>query len=165
VPAEGGVLVGRLGKPNGLEGFLGLYVDRDDLIHFQPQSVVYVAQSPYTVRSVRQGKKGPQVAFEEITDREGAEAIRGSDVFVVEARELEEGEFWPSDLVGLAVRPGGGRVIGVEHGVSQDRLVIEREDHRFEVPFVDELVPVVDLEEGFVEIEELEGLSSPSERQ
>ncbi len=139
-------------------------MEPDDLDHLQPGSRVFVDEIPYTVRAVRQGKKGPQVAFVEITDREGAEAIRGNDVFVSEARELEEGEFWPADLVGLQVRPGGGRVIGVAHGTAQDRLVIERGDHRFEVPFVDELVPVVDLETGFVEVNEIEGLSSPSDR-
>lgn len=156
--------MGRLGKPNGLDGFLGLYVDPDDLTHFEPGAVVYVSGAPYTVRAARQGKRGPQVAFEEITDRAGAEAIRGNDVFVIEPRQLGEGEFWPSDLIGLEVRPGGGQVVGVAHGASQDRLVIERDHLRFEVPFVDELVPVVDLVEGFVHVDEIEGLSSPSDR-
>jgi 16S rRNA processing protein RimM len=48
----------------------------------------------------------------------------------------------------------------VDHGPSQDRLVIERSGTRFEVPFVDELVPVVDVAGGFVEVVEIEGLSS-----
>lgn len=156
--------MGRLGKPNGLHGFLGLYVEPEDLTHFQPALVVHVAGSPYTVRAIRQGKKGPQVAFEEVTDRDAAEQIRGSDVFVPRARELGEDEFWPSDLIGLEVRPGGGRVIDVAHGVSQDRLVVEREGMSFEVPFVDDLVPTVDVDEGFVVIEEIEGLSSHSDR-
>lgn len=140
---------------------MGLYVEPEDLIHFEPGAVVHVEETAHTVRAVRHGKKGPQVAFEEVTDRPGAEEIRGRDVYVPEARDLGEREFWPSDLVGLEVRPGGGRVAGVSHGVSQDRLVIEREGTTFEVPFVDELVPVVDLEEGYVEVDEIEGLNSP----
>lgn len=155
------MLIGRLGKPNGLEGFIGVYVEPEDLIHFEPGAVVNVENTAYTVRALRHGKKGPQVAFEEVIDRAGAESLRGSDVYVPEARELGEHEFWPSDLVGLEVKPGGGRVAGVAHGASQDRLVIEREGMSFEVPFVDELVPVVDLEEGYVEVDEIEGLSSP----
>lgn len=156
-----GVLVGRLGKPNGLNGFLGLYVEIDDLSSFEPGSVVYVAGQPFEVRALRRGKKGPQVAFAEVTDRDGAEAIRGNDVYVVERRELGAGEFWPDDLIGLEVRPGGGRVVDVTHGAAQDRLVIERGSLLFEVPFVEELVPVVDLEDGVVEVAEIEGLSSP----
>lgn len=113
------------------------------------------------MRAIRRGKKGPQVAFEEVIDRDGAERLRGKDVLVAERRQLGEREYWPDDLVGLEVRPGGGRVVAVVHGTAQDRLVIEREDSRFEVPFVDELVPVVDIDAGYVEIVEIEGLSSP----
>ena len=158
------VKVGRLGKPNGLDGFLGLYVETADLTHFGPRSVVYVHERPYTVREIRQGKKGPQVAFEGVTNREHAEKLRGNDVFVAARRELAEGEFWPADLVGLAVRPEGGKVVEVAHGPAQDRLVIERDGVRFEVPFVDELVPTVDVEGGYVEVIEIEGLSSPTDQ-
>jgi 16S rRNA processing protein RimM len=125
--------------------------------------VVSVAGSPHTVRELRRGKKGPQVAFEDVFDRPGAEALRGHEVFVDERRSLEEGEFWPGDLVGLEVRPGGGAVVEVAHGAAQDRLVIERDGTRFEVPFVSELMPVIDLDAGFVEIVEIEGLSSPTD--
>lgn len=148
-----------MGKPNGLDGFLGLYAENEDLVHLQPGSVVYVADRAMTVRELRQGKKGPQVAFVGVVDRSGAEELRGSTVSVAERRSLDEDEFWPTDLVGLEVRPGGGRVVDVAHGPAQDRLVVEREGSRFEVPFVEELVPVVDLVEGFVEVVELEGLS------
>ncbi|HJS71944.1 MAG TPA: ribosome maturation factor RimM [Acidimicrobiia bacterium] len=155
--------VGRLGKPNGLDGFLGLYADTEHLIHFAPGSVVSVDGDPHTVRELRHGKKGPQVAFEDVVDRPGAELLRGREVFVDERRTLGEGEFWPGDLVGLDVRPGGGTVVEVAHGAAQDRLVIERDGARFEVPFVGELVPVVDLDIGFVEVVEIEGLSSPTD--
>lgn len=111
------------------------------------------------MRALRQGKKGPQVAFEGIADRHRAEELRGKEVLVAERRELGQGEFWPADLVGLEVRPKGGRVVGVNHGPTQDRLVVERGASTFEVPFVDDLVPVVDVEKGFVEIAEIEGLS------
>ena len=152
-------LAGRLGRPVGLKGHLGLYVDPDDLVYFSPGSVVYVEGEPLVVRATRRGKRGHEVAFEEIVDRTGAEAIRNKDVFTGTRRSLDEGEFWRDQLVGLEVRPGGGRVVGVEHGPTQDRLVIERESARFEVPFVHELVPVVDLDAGFVEIQEIEGLN------
>lgn len=158
------VSIGRLGRPNGLEGFLGIYVEEEDLVHLEPHSTVFVEGRPHTVRAVRRGKKGYQVAFEEVTDRDGAEAIRGSVVAVPERRQLSSDEFWPEQLIGLEVRPGGGRIAAVAHGPAQDRLLVERDGISFEVPFVDELVPVVDIDEGYVEIAEIEGLSSPSDR-
>ena len=154
------VLVGRLGKPNGLEGFLGLYTELENLSSLEPPSTVFIDDRPFTVRALRQGKKGPQVAFEGVNDRPGAERLRGKEVFSPRRRQLEEGEFWPQDLVGLEVRPGGGVVVAVTHGAAQDRLIIQRQNIRFEVPFVEELVPIVDLDEGFVEVVEVEGLSS-----
>lgn len=154
-----------MGRPSGLDGFLGIYVEDEDLVHLQPDSVVYIASEPYTVRAVRRGKKGHQVAFEGVTSRDAAEAMRGSDVFVPERRQLSEDEYWPADIIGLEVRPGGGVVAAVSHGPSQDRLVIERTGSRFEVPFVDELVPVVNIAGGYIEIAEIDGLSSPSDRE
>lgn len=115
------------------------------------------------MRAIRRGKKGQQVAFVGLTSRDQVEALRGNDVFVAERRDLSENEYWPDDLVGLEVRPGGGVVVAVEHGPSQDRLVIERSGTTFEIPFVDELVPVVDVAGGHVEIVEIDGLSSPSD--
>lgn len=152
-------MIARLGRPHGLEGFLGLYIAEEELIRVQPGSEVFVGDQPHTVRALRQGKKGPQVAFGDVTDRNSAEGLRGLDVSVAGHRSLDNDEYWPHDLVGLEVRPGGGSVVAVESGVAQDRLVIERDGVRFEVPFVSELVPVVDLDGGFLEIVEIEGLS------
>ncbi|HWB88700.1 MAG TPA: ribosome maturation factor RimM [Acidimicrobiia bacterium] len=159
------VRIGRLGRPHGLDGFLGLYVELEDLGYFEPGSHVLVEGRECIVRSLRRGKQGYQVMFEEAVTREQAEALRGSSVFATQRRLLGDDEFWPSDLVGLEVRPGGGVVVGVSHGSAQDRLVIERDGRRFEVPFVDELVPVVDPAGGFVEITEIEWLSSPPDRE
>lgn len=97
------------------------------------------------------------MAFVGVDDRDAAESMRNADVFA-RPRELDEGEFWPEDLIGLDVRPVGGKVVGVEHGPTQDRLVVELSGVRFEIPFVDDLVPVVDVASGFVEIVPVEGL-------
>lgn len=152
------VRVARLGRPHGLDGFLGLYVDEADLVHFRIGTTVDVGGSDLIVRALRRADKGWQVAFEGIGDRPSAESIRNQDVFVAAPRELEEGEFWPEDLVGLEVRPIGGVVIGVEHGPAQSRLVIGNDGDTFEVPFVEALVPVVDLEAGYLEIVVIDGL-------
>lgn len=141
-----------------------MYVDDAELAHFEPGSVVYLDAEAHRIRALHRVDRGHQVAFEGVTDRNQAEAIRNRDVFVAARRELRDDEFWPEDLIGLEVKPGGGRVAEVQFGPAQDRLVIERDGTRFDVPFVDELVPVVDVEAGYVEVVEIEGLSQPPGR-
>lgn len=156
--------VARLGRPHGLKGFLGLYVDDEDLVHFQPGSTVYVGDDPHRVRAIRKADRGYHVAFDGVLDRTAAESIRNLDITVPDRRELGEDEYWPEDLVGLEVRPDGGSIADVVFGPAQARLVVERGESRFEVPFVEELVPVVDLEGGYVEVVEIEGLSPPGDQ-
>lgn len=158
------VRAGRLGRPHGLDGFLGLYVDDPDLVYFDPGSTVFLGDEPHVVREIRRADKGYQVAFEGVRDRPGAESIRNRDVLVEHRRQLSEGEYWPEDLIGLEVRPSGGEVVDVSVGAAQDRLVVDRHGSRFEVPFVDAFVPVVDIEGGFVEVAEIDGLTEPRDR-
>ena len=115
-------------------------------------------------RAVRRVDRGFQVAFEGV-DRTAAEGLRGSSVSVEHRRSLGEGEYWPETLIGLEARgkDGGrlGTVVGVIAGVAQDRLVIESNSASFEIPFVDDLVPVVDADAGYIEIVDLPGLIEP----
>jgi 16S rRNA processing protein RimM len=159
-------LVGRLGRPHGLDGFLGLYIEEEDAAAIQPGASVFVDDRQYVVRAIRRADRGYQVAFEGIRDRVMAEEIRGSSVSVDRRRELGEGEFWPEDLMGLAVFDQDGSPVGtvseVVFGSGQDRLSIERPGGpTFEVPFVDDLVPVVDLARSRVEIVMIPGLTEP----
>lgn len=157
------VRAGRLGRPHGLDGYLGLYVEPEDLVYFESGNRVLIKDRPYTVRAVRRADKGHhQVAFEEVLDRTAAEEIRNNDVLVEERRQLEEGEYWPEQLIGLDVRPGGGTVTAVTHGPVQVRVSVERDGVVFEVPFVEALVPVVDLASGYLEVVEIDGLTEPS---
>jgi 16S rRNA processing protein RimM len=158
-------VVGRLGRPHGLDGYIGLYVDEGDLVHFQPGKTVFVEGRPYVVGAIRRADRGHHLKLNGVNARVAAEAIRGNDVMAVERRELGENEYWPEDLVGLDVRdPDGkdlGRVLALITGGAQDRLVIEGEGTKFEVPFVTELVPDVDLAGGFVVVNPIEGLIEP----
>jgi len=135
------------------------------VVHFDPGATVWIKDRPHIVRAVRRVDRGFQVAFDGIDDREAAEEIRGAEVMVEGRRELEEGEFWPADLVGLEARTAEGarlgEVVGVVAGLAQDRLVVDGEGSTFEVPFVNVLVPVVDLERGYLEIVMLPGLTEP----
>jgi 16S rRNA processing protein RimM len=155
-------VIGRLGRPHGLDGFLGLYVDEDDLVSLEPGSLVYLVDGTHIVKAVRRTDRGFQIAFEDIRDRDAAEKVRGSIVAIAQRRPLLDDEFWPEQLIGLVVVDESGNQIGVVEGVlsgpGQDRLRVKGARGGFEVPFVNALVPVVDLEQGLIEIVAIPGL-------
>jgi 16S rRNA processing protein RimM len=157
-------VVGRLGRPHGLDGFLGLYIEEEDAAMIQPGTTLFVNDRPLVVRALRRVDRGFQVAFEGFEDRVSAEEIRGGNVLIEERRELGEGEYWPGDLIDLQVydQEGSrlGKVIDVLFGPGQDRLLVETETGAtFEVPFVGDLVPSVDIAAGRIDILSIPGLT------
>lgn len=109
------------------------------------------------------GKGGAVARFAEIADRNAAEALRGTVLTVPRASlpPLEEGEFYFSDLLDLAVVTDTGEPVGrvkaVENFGATDVIEIERPDGKaFMVPLTREAVPEWDGErlivaEGFVD--------------
>ena len=112
------------------------------------------------------------VRFKGVDDRNAAEALNGTELFVDRSAlpdDTEGGEFYHADLVGLAVRDetdelvgkvtavqnyGGGDILEITHGGSKGVLV----------PFTQAAVPLVDLEAGFVRIDTVAaGLSEEDE--
>lgn len=110
-----------------------------------------------TVRAARGLPDGEVLlAFEEVTDRDAADALRGAYLCVErsDARRLGDQEWFDHDLVGLrALGPDGavvGTVTDVEHYVEQDVLVVEGEAGTRRFPLVHAFVSGVDLGAGTV---------------
>ena len=105
--------------------------------------------STLMLSKVRDDKKGGAIArFAVVTDRNAAEALRGTELTVPRSDlpPLDEGEYYHSDLIGLAaVSDVGemlGRVVGVENFGAGDILDIEKPDgKRFMVPMTEDAVP------------------------
>lgn len=105
--------------------------------------------SALTLTKLRDDGKGGAIArFAEVTDRNRAEALRGTALTVPRSAlpDLGEGEYYHTDLIGLpAVSTTGevlGRVIAVENYGAGDVIEIERPNgKRFMVPMRAEAVP------------------------
>ena len=105
--------------------------------------------SALTLTKLRDDGKGGAIArFAEVTDRNSAEALRGTTLTVPRSAlpPLEEGEYYHADLLGLpAVSTEGenlGEVIAVENYGAGDVLEIKRPTgKRFMVPMRVEAVP------------------------
>ena len=169
--------VGRVGRAHGVRGEVSVEVRSDSPeLRFAPGSTLLTSPQPgsLTVQAARWHSGRLLVSFVGITDREGAEAVRGQ-LLRVDSDSLEElsdpDEFYDHQLVDLVVVTRDGAVVGVVtevmHGAGGETLVVSRSDTADSVlddsqeqeprsvarptapplliPFVMQIVPEVDL--------------------
>ena len=128
-------MVGRIGRAHGLRGEVTVEVRTDDPENRFPDGAVLRTDppelGPLTVAKARRRPGGLVVSFVGVTDRAGADRLRGT-LLVVDPADLPEledpDEFYDLQLVGLsAVLPDGspiGTVTDVIHAPASELLVI-----------------------------------------
>ena len=101
------------------------------------------------------------MAFAGVTGRDGAEELRGHvlEIPSAELAELEDGEFYYFDLEGLEVRALAGEVVGtvaevLESPANVVLVVALTAGGTVLLPFVEEVVPDLDIAGGFVVVDE-----------
>lgn len=97
------------------------------------------------------------IRFAEIGDRNAAEALKGTELFISRAAlpDAEADEFYHADLIGLRAEDGEGRVLGAVCAIHNfgagDVIEIKRDDgDSVMLPFTREVVPVIEIEAGRV---------------
>ena len=172
------VVVGRIGKPHGIRGEVTLDVRTDEperrfapgtTLRAQPPAGTDRRPATLTVARARWHQSTLLVTFEELADRNAAEAARGTLLHATIGRDEtpeDPDEYYDHQLVGLAVVDLDGTPLGevraLVHGAAQDLLSVRTPDGRDAlVPFVTALVPEVDLAAGRVVVADRPGLVSP----
>ncbi|HEU5240874.1 MAG TPA: ribosome maturation factor RimM, partial [Ornithinibacter sp.] len=138
------VVVGRLGRPHGLRGEVTIEVRTDEpdrrfangaLLRAEPPRGSASPLRALHVADSRWHSGTLLVRFEELPDRNAAEAARGILLFAtVDDAEAPEDpdEFYAHQLVGLAaVDVSGeplGEVVALVHGGAQDLLTVRTGD-------------------------------------
>jgi len=176
------VVVGRIGRAHGLKGEVSIEPRTDEPERRFAEGSVLAVENPMggpphgadrptalTVKATRWHQSRLLVTFEEVQDRNQAEAVRGLVVVAtIDASDTPEDpdEFYDHQLVGLNVLTTSGQEVGevaeVVHSSAQDLLSIRAVDGReILVPFVAQLVPQVDVPGGRIVVEDLPGLLNP----
>jgi 16S rRNA processing protein RimM len=144
IPVTLAVIIGA----HGVTGEVRLKVFAEDLKPYKSFN-----GGKLTLKSVRHGSNGAIARFAEITDRNAAEAMRGTELTVPRSAlpPLAEGEYYHADLLGLpAVSTDGealGNVVAIDNFGAGDVIEIERPDgKRFMVPMRLEAVPEWDAD-------------------
>jgi 16S rRNA processing protein RimM len=155
--------VGRVSRSHGVGGEVSVHPLTEVDVRFAPGSVLRLEDGRrLTVERSRPHRDHVLVKFDEVADRDAADALRGSVLLVdaADAPAIEEADrFWVHEVVGLEVVTEDGRSLGrireVEANPANDLWVT---DNGSLIPAVREVVVGVDLGAGRVTVRELPGL-------
>ncbi|RDI49016.1 ribosome maturation factor RimM [Nocardia mexicana] len=173
------LVVGRIAKSHGVRGELVVEVRTDEPeLRFATGAVLRgrmpraKATQEYTVESVREHSGRLLLRLQGVSDREAADALRGT-LFVVDSADLppseDPDEYYDHELEGLTVRLDDGTVVGevaeVLHSAAGELLSVRAAEgaggtagREILIPFVTAIVPTVSIAEGVIVIDPPEGL-------
>ncbi|WP_392672882.1 ribosome maturation factor RimM [Streptomyces sp. LN785] len=153
------LVVARIGRAHGIKGEVTVEVRTDEPeLRLGPGAVLTTDPSaigPLTIETGRVHSGRLLLRFEGVRDRTAAEALRNTLLIAdVDPAELPEDpeEFYDHQLIDLDVVLADGTEIGriteISHLPSQDLFIVERPDgSEVMIPFVEEIVTGIDLEE------------------
>jgi 16S rRNA processing protein RimM len=157
---NGTVVMGLIGAPHGVRGELRVKTFTADPLALGDYGPLHDAEGrTYTVDAIRPQKTVMVVRFREVTTREQAEALNGTELFVDRAllpAGLDEDEYYHSDLIGLDVRSADGvswgKVAAIHNFGGGDVIEIKGSGSPM-IPFSRAAVPDIDLKGGFITID------------
>ncbi|MCP3758600.1 ribosome maturation factor RimM [Streptomyces sp. TBY4] len=153
------LVVARIGRAHGIKGEVTVEVRTDEPeLRLSPGAVLRTepaSTGPLTIEAGRVHSGRLLLRFAGVGDRTAAEALRNTLLIAeVDPSELpeEEDEYYDHQLMDLDVVLEDGTVIGriteISHLPSQDLFIVERPDGtEVMVPFVEEIVAEIDLDE------------------
>ncbi|WP_405635115.1 ribosome maturation factor RimM [Streptomyces sp. NBC_00056] len=153
------LVVARIGRAHGIKGEVTVEVRTDEPeLRLGPGAVLATnpaSAGPLTIETGRVHSGRLLLRFEGVRDRTAAEALRNTLLIAeVDPEELpeDEDEFYDHQLMDLdVVTTDGvevGRITEISHLPSQDLFIVERPDgSEVMIPFVEEIVTEIDLEE------------------
>lgn len=151
-----------IGAPHGIKGELRVKTFTADPLALGDYGPLFTKDGrAFEISDIRPANTVVVVRFKEVRDRNAAEALTGTELFVDRSAlpdESEEGEFYHADLVGLTVRNETGAAIGSVSAVQNfgggDILELVLEGRRgVLIPFTQAAVPEVDIGTGFLRID------------
>ena len=167
------LVVGRVAKAHGVTGEVVVDVRTDDPdTRFAPGITLRGKvgrngpERPFVVESVRDHAGRLLVRLEGVSDRNAADALRGT-LFLVDTADLppidDPDEFYDHELEGLRVRTVAGADVGVVaevlHTAAGELLSVKTgEGAEVLVPFVGAIVTSVSRQDQLIEIDPPDGL-------
>ena len=161
--------IGQIVNTFGIKGFVKVNPFVDDISRFDDLEKVYIKRNKELkemyVEEVKYHKNMVLVKFKGIDRVEEAELLRNSylEVDRENAIELEEGEYFIVDLLGLNVFSDDGKELGKLEDIfntgSNDIYVVRTEEGKqLLLPAISEVIKEISLKESKIIVHLLEGL-------
>lgn len=159
------ILVGKIVNVVGLRGDVKVYNYSDSIQIYEETPEIYVDDKLTKIEKARLQKNMVVLKLGGIDDRDAAERLRGSELYVTDADlpELPEGQFYVRDLIGMTVKEENGTVLGkvtdVIQNTAQDILEVELENKKKAlIPKVEQFVLDIDGDSRVITVRLIEGM-------
>lgn len=164
---EGMICLGAVFGASGVRGAVRIKIFTEDLnaiSDYGPVTVFshdYPEGQKYKVKILHSVKGGVAATLRGVNDRNKAEGLKGAMLYIEKSAlpELEEDDgFYFEDLVGLWARDINDKQFGKVEGVFNFgagdivEVNLSKEKGKRMYPFTDEIVPIVNIQEGFLVI-------------
>lgn len=158
---QNAVLLGIVGGAHGIKGEVRVKSFTEDPLDIKAYGPLFDAGgNRYTIRSARLQKTVVVVRIDEVGDRNAAERLNGTELFVDRSVLPEEDEdaFYQADLVGLAVETAAGEAVGTviavhDFGAGDLLEIAPPRGATVMIPFSEAAVPEIDMERGLLVVE------------
>jgi 16S rRNA processing protein RimM len=152
--------IGRIVGAHGLQGEVKVEPMTEFLERFEPGQTVVLAGEERIIEGCRTQGARLLLQIEDVCDRSAAEALQWEylEIQDPEPPELEEGEYFSADLLGMRVVTEEGEVLGEVEKVlpypAHDLIVVDG----IMIPAVKEFVKSVDLQGRRMVVKLIEGM-------
>ena len=161
--------VGQIVNTFGIKGFVKVYPYVDDISRFDDLKNVYIKskkqETKLEIEEVKYQKNMVLIKFKGIETVEQAESLRNAylEIERSDAIPLDEGQYFIADLLGLPVFVDTGDKLGILDDIfnngSTDIYVVKNElGKQFLLPYIDDVIKDIDLENGKIIVHLIEGL-------
>ena len=161
------LIVGRVGKPHGVRGEVRVTIHTDEPERFTWLEEAHVGIDrpyPLAIESARFHKNWVLLKFDGYDNRDAVEKLRGEwlQVRLEDAIELEDGELFLYQLIGLEMVTTEGKLIGnvkeiIETGANNVFVVKGTAGEKL-IPDIDDVVNDIDLAAGQITVTLIPGL-------
>jgi 16S rRNA processing protein RimM len=160
--------IGSVSRPHGIQGEVKIQLLAEFVGSLDTTAIARVylddAETPTGVRGCREHQGALLLRLDNVLTRNDAEAMRGVRVSLSDddLPDLEDGEYYAHDLIGLEVRDDAGVVLGELVDVlatgSNDVYVVARDGGELLLPAIESCIKSIDFDDGIITVVVPDGL-------